>query len=162
MKRTIVALFLAVVAVISVQATAEDMKLPLDSAFSNVRPNNQKMVEVVEVADLTKKSAQAPVKMTVEQLVSNRPTISYSDIRGGSKLCTTDGSICVSAEKKPATIKVATFVNGIGEPQNVRSVSRKSFDEPKKFANASSRVIMLDCQVVDNKKTSNCRPASNA
>lgn len=163
MKKTIIASIVAVISMLfAVPAMAGDAKAPpLNSAFSNVAPNNQKKVEVVERVNLNMTStATSPQKMTVEQLVSDRPTIQYADMRGGSKLCTTNGSTCVSAEKHPATIKVATFVNGIGEPQNLRPVSRKSFDERKMLVKVRGGVIRLDCQVVDGRNTGNCRPAS--
>ena len=145
----------------SATAFAGDSKLPLNSAFSNVPPNNQKNVEVVERTNLNmSRTTTSPQKMTVEQLVADRPTIQYADMKGGSKLCTTDGGTCVSAEKHPASIKVATFVNGIGEPKNMRAVSRKMFDERKMLVKARGGVIMLDCQVVDGRNTGNCRPAS--
>ena len=160
MKKVIIASIVAV-SMISVSAMAGELKLPLDSARSDVAPNNQKKVQVVERTNLSLRSSTTPTTMTVEQLVANRPTIQYASMKGGAKLCTTDGDICVSAEKHPATIKVATFVNGIGEAKNVRQVSRKSFDERKMLVKASTGPIYMDCQVVDGRNTGNCRIASD-
>lgn len=161
MKKIIIAAMFVAVSV-STSAMAGDLKFPLDSASSNAFPNNQKVVEVVERANLnTPVAVTSSQKMTVEQLVSDRPTIQYADMKGGSILCTKDGSTCVSAEKHSKNITIATFSNGTGAPMNVHSVSRKSFDEHKMFVKASHGAMMLECQVVDGRNTGNCRTATS-
>lgn len=144
---------------ISVSAVAADPKMPLDSARSDVSPNNQKSVEVVERVDLTKPSASKSSTMTVEQLVSNRKTIT-SSASGDSKLCTDDGSTCVSAENNPDTITIATFKHGTGAPKNERTIPWKAFNGATMSIPADG-VTNLDCQVKNGKNTGNCRIASN-
>lgn len=159
MKKIIIASIFVAVSMFSVSVSAGDIKLPLDSARSDVRPNNQKKVDVVERVDLTRPSASKSGTMTVEQLVSNRPTIA-SGASGGSKLCTTDGSTCVSAENNPATIKIATFKHGTGPAKNERTVAWKEFNGQSASIPADG-VTNLDCQVKNGKSTGNCRIASS-
>lgn len=162
MKKIITAAAIVMISLFSVSAVAGDVKLPLDSAASNIPPNNQKKVEVVERTNLEMpRSSTQSTTMTVEQLVSDRPTIQHANAKGGSKLCTTDSQTCVSAKKHPETIQVATFKLGIGAPKNERTISRKDFDN-RKMAVPTGGVHYLDCQMKNGKNTGNCRVASNS
>lgn len=158
MKKVITVALIAM-SMISVSAHAADPKMPLDSARSDVSPNNQKLVNVVERVDLTRRSASKSSTMTVEQLVSNRKTIA-SSTSGGSKLCTADGGTCVSAEKNPETITIATFKHGTGAPKNERTIAWGDFNGAT-MATPADGVTNLDCRVKNGKSTGDCRIASS-
>lgn len=162
MKKIITVAAIAMISLFSVSAVAGDVKLPLDSARSDVPPNNQKQIKVVERTNLEMpRSSTQSTTMTVEQLVSDRPTIQHANAKGGSKLCTIDSQTCVSAKKHPETIRVATFKLGTGAPKNERTISRKDFDN-RKMAVPKGGVQYLDCKMVNGKNTGYCQIASSS
>lgn len=95
--------------------------------------------------------------------------INVSSSLGGVKLCEVEsirnpvmqsGGICVSAQKLPAIMTVATFKHGMGAPANMRTISRKDF-QGAVMAIPADGVNNLDCQVKNGRSTGVCRIASS-
>lgn len=167
MKKVIFATLIAM-SMISTSALASDVKLPLDSARSDIAPNNQKKVIVADFGDLMKPGQNAR-EMTIEALTANRASITASSDKGDKKICEAvsidnpmrrDNGICVSAKMNPATITVATFKRGAGAPKNEHPVPMKEFVEAK-MAIPAGGVDDLECHVKDGKNTGYCKIASS-
>lgn len=159
----------AVLAVLfSLPALASDIKMP-QSALSTDSPNKDRIVLVAKVNNVINGVGTDIQQMTIEKLISNRPTI-QSMIDGSPKLCEIEsksnpvckhGGIIVLAENNPATLTIATFKHASGEPMNVREVSWNEFHDAKSAVIGNNGPIHLDCHFKNGRKTSICRMASN-
>lgn len=161
MKKILIATLVAISSLISLPSLAGDLKMP-PSSFSNVPPNNQKLVAVAEFGNLDVEHLGKNARMmTVEEMSSNRVTIASASNADEKKLCTVSSvsnpefvsDHCVSALHGQATITIATFDYVTGAQQNERVVSRNEFYGTLVALNS---VVKLDCHVANGKNTGTC------